>query len=147
MKNDFPPILSAQELLIFKEAENFVLVDASSGPSAYDNFLHRHLKGARYVDLNSQLADIPSDFSNGGRHPLPKVEDFVQVLGELGISEKSHVVVYDDKNGSNAAARFWWMLKSVGHQKVQVLNGGMDEAEKYGFPCVNSQDKIVKTGS
>jgi thiosulfate/3-mercaptopyruvate sulfurtransferase len=34
----------------------------------------------------------------------------------------------------NAAARFWWMLRSIGHEKVQVLNGGLQQAENMGFP-------------
>jgi thiosulfate/3-mercaptopyruvate sulfurtransferase len=51
-------------------------------------------------------------------------------LTELGISANKHIIIYDDKNGSNAAARFWWMLKSVGHEKVQVLNGGLQMAIK-----------------
>jgi 3-mercaptopyruvate sulfurtransferase SseA len=40
---------------------------------------------------------------------------------------------YDDKNGANAAARFWWMLRAIGHEKVQVLNGGLQQAENMGF--------------
>ena len=42
--------------------------------------------------------------------------------------------MYDDSKGANAAARFWWMLKAVGHDKVQVLNGGLQAAEQFGFP-------------
>jgi thiosulfate/3-mercaptopyruvate sulfurtransferase len=42
--------------------------------------------------------------------------------------------VYDDKNGANAAARFWWMLRSIGHEKVQVLSGGIQAAILAGFP-------------
>jgi thiosulfate/3-mercaptopyruvate sulfurtransferase len=42
--------------------------------------------------------------------------------------------VYDDKNGANAAARFWWMLRSIGHQKVQVLSGGIQAGIQAGFP-------------
>jgi thiosulfate/3-mercaptopyruvate sulfurtransferase len=48
------------------------------------------------------------------------------------------VVIYDDVNGANAATRFWWMLKAIGHNNVQVLNGGLNEAERMGFP-VNSK--------
>lgn len=144
MKNDNPPIISALELMFMREIENLILVDASSGPTAYSNFQKSHLKGARYVDLNTQLADIQSDLSQGGRHPLPKVEHFAQVLGDLGIGPESHVIVYDSKNGSNAAARFWWMLKALGHQKIQVLNGGISEAEKIGFPCVDFTEPILK---
>lgn len=54
-------------------------------------------------------------------------------LGSLGISAQSHVIIYDDKNGANAAARFWWMLRAVGHTKAQVLNGSMEAAVKAGF--------------
>ncbi|HEY4629388.1 MAG TPA: sulfurtransferase, partial [Flavobacterium sp.] len=61
-------------------------------------------------------------------------EHFSKTLTSLGITPISHVVVYDDKNGANAAARFWWMLKSVGHNKVQVLDGGFQAAVKAGFP-------------
>jgi thiosulfate/3-mercaptopyruvate sulfurtransferase len=53
-------------------------------------------------------------------------------LTKLGITNSSHVVIYDDKNGANAAARFWWMLRAIGHEKVQVLNGGL-QAENMGF--------------
>ncbi|MDP5168656.1 MAG: sulfurtransferase, partial [Bacteroidia bacterium] len=66
--------------------------------------------------------------------PLPELPDFALVLKRLGINPQSHVVVYDDKHGANAAARFWWMLRSIGHDKVQVLNGGIQAAEKAGFP-------------
>ena len=42
--------------------------------------------------------------------------------------------MYDDKNGANAAARFWWMLTALGHTAVQVLDGGMAAAVAAGFP-------------
>jgi len=87
--------------------------------------------------------------SIGGRHPLPKIENFARTVSNLGISPKSHIILYDDKNGSNAAARFWWMLKSIGHEKVQVLNGGIQEAEKIGFPLsskieISNETEIYK---
>jgi len=95
--------------------------------------------------LNSQLADIKENLSIGGRHPLPKIENFLETVANLGISSASHVVIYDDKNGSNAAARLWWMLKSIGHEKVQVLNGGFQEAEKIHFPTSSKIEIVTKT--
>lgn len=65
---------------------------------------------------------------------MPKITQFSEILASLGISAKSHIVVYDDKYGSNAAARFWWMLRSAGHDNVQVLNGGFQAAIRIGFP-------------
>ena len=42
-----------------------------------------------------------------------------------------------------AAARFWWMLRGIGHEKVQVLNGGLQQAENMGFPT-NDKTEIPK---
>ena len=97
-------------------------------------FEKSHLEGAYFLDLETQLAEIDSNVANGGRHPLPKIETFACLIARLGISTKSHIVVYDDKNGANAAARAWWMFKSIGVKNVQVLNGGLNAAEKIGFP-------------
>ena len=126
------PIIKTEELLNLPQ-ENLVIIDAGSGKSAYENYLQKHLDGALYVDLNEDLAEIPEEAKNGGRHPLPSLEKFSGVVKKLGIEEKSHVIIYDDKNASNSAARFWWMLKSAGIQKVQVLDGGLQMAEKKGF--------------
>lgn len=136
------PIIQADELLALYKSKKMVLVDARNGKNAKANYEEKHLEGALFVDLNSQLADIKEDLSIGGRHPLPKIENFLETVSKLGISEESHVVVYDDKNGSNAAARFWWMLKSIGHENVQVLNGGFQEAEKINFPT-SSETEIA----
>jgi thiosulfate/3-mercaptopyruvate sulfurtransferase len=138
------PIIQATALLKLHKSENLVLIDARSGKNAKANYEEKHLDGALFVDLENQLAEIKEDASKGGRHPLPKIEDFARTLSNLGISEKSHVVIYDDKNGSNAAARFWWMLKAVGHEKVQVLDGGFQAAEKINFPTSSKTEIINK---
>lgn len=128
------PIIEANELLkVYKNAD-LMIFDASNSKNAKANYETEHIAGAFFVDLNTQLADIKSDLSNGGRHPLPEIENFSKTLTSLGISKDKHIVIYDDNNGSNASARFWWMLKSVGHEKVQVLNGGLNQAKKYNVP-------------
>jgi thiosulfate/3-mercaptopyruvate sulfurtransferase len=48
---------------------------------------------------------------------------FAATLGRLGIGNATEVVVYDFGNGA-LAARFWWMLRWLGHQQVRLLNGG-----------------------
>ncbi|WP_415324915.1 sulfurtransferase [Chryseobacterium sp. MMS23-Vi53] len=123
------PIITPSE---FKNlpTENLIILDARVGKDAHQNYLNKHIKSARFIDLDKDLAEIGEDAAFSGRHPLPSVEKFAETLSNLGISEDSHVVVYDDKNGSNAAARAWWMLKSFGLKNVQVLDGGFQNAEK-----------------
>jgi thiosulfate/3-mercaptopyruvate sulfurtransferase len=65
-------------------------------------------------------------------------------LAGLGITKDKHIVIYDDKSGSNASARFWWMLRSVGHEKVQVLNGGLYQAKENHFPLSSKTETSVE---
>ncbi len=144
MQRPISPIIQVSELLQLYQSDRPIIIDVSNGKNARSNYEAQHLKGARFVDLNTQLAEIKDDLCKGGRHPLPTIENFAKTLSMLGISPKSHVVIYDDKNGSNAAARFWWMLKAVGHEKVQVLNGGLQEAKKHDFPLSSKSEQNHK---
>ncbi len=109
-----------------------ILVDARGGQDSYQRYLAGHLKNAIYVDLDKHLAAKVTDASKGGRHPLPDIEDFAVLLGSMGISQESPVVVYDDKSAAMSAARFWWMLNAIGHHHVKVLNGGLQAAINAG---------------
>lgn len=126
------PIISAKDFQNLDQ-ENLVIIDAGSGGAAFETYLTEHLSGALYVDLNKDLAEVPADPKNGGRHPLPSLEKFYALLQRLGIAINSHVIVYDHNNGANAAARFWWMLRSLGIENVQVLNGGFQSAKTKGL--------------
>jgi thiosulfate/3-mercaptopyruvate sulfurtransferase len=141
MVQKIKPIIKASELLRLRQATPIILIDARVGAGIKETYAQRHLEGALFVDLETQLADKKPDSANGGRHPLPQVATFSSVLATLGISSESHVVVYDDKNGGNAAARFWWMLRAIGHSKVQVLDGGMDKASEAGYPLSIAAEK------
>ncbi len=144
MEKRISPIIEVVELLKIYKNSDVLIFDVSNSRNAQSNYETEHIEGAFFIDLNTQLADIKSDFSAGGRHPLPQIETFAKTLTDLGISKNKHIVIYDDKNGSNAAARFWWMLKSVGHEKVQVLNGGFNQAKKNNFP-LSSKIETVQT--
>jgi len=129
-----PPIIHPEELTWLNFDEEIVIIDASASSRArYDE---QHLAGAIFADVNEDLANI-GDFAKGGRHPLPTSEQFSAILQKLGITKNAYVIVYDDKNGGNAAARLWWMLRAIGHEKVQVINGGFQAAVKAGFPTTS----------
>ncbi len=138
------PIISPSELKNLP-AENLIILDARVGKEVYQNYLNKHIKGARFVDLDKDLAEIGPDAAFGGRHPLPSVEKFAETLSNLGIPADSHLVVYDDKNGSNAAARAWWMLKSFGFENVQVLDGGFQHAEREGVEFSTGEEVFETT--
>ncbi|QJD97082.1 sulfurtransferase [Mucilaginibacter robiniae] len=127
------PLIEIIELQQLPEASK-VIIDARGGPDSYERYLQGHLIGALFVDLDKDLAAKPDNPAYGGRHPLPEPQQFAALLGRLGITPQTHVVVYDDKAGANSAARFWWMMKAIGHEKVQVLNGGLQAAIDAQWP-------------
>jgi len=147
MSQQVPPLINPGELLLLQQEEKIILIDASAGAASKQRYKEKHLDHALYVDLDTQLADIKPDAANGGRHPLPTPEQFSNTLANLGITAASHVVIYDDKNGSNAASRLWWMLRSAGHANVQVLDGGFDAALKAGFPVNAGTEVPPNTGA
>src|SRR5574344_393050 len=84
-----------------------------------------HLPGALHADLDQDLAAPAATAPGQGRHPLPEQAAFNAALGRWGIDTDTTVVVYDAADGSMAAARLWWLLRLLGHQRVVVLDGGV----------------------
>ena len=125
--------------------KNIIIIDARSGPGAYDRYRENHLKGALHADLDRDLSQKPVNPAFGGRHPLPEAKVFGEFLGTLGITSSTAVVVYDDKNGANAAARFWWMLRALGHTNVKVVDGGLDALIREGLPMSAATETPVAT--
>lgn len=140
------PILKPEEFLALPNKHEVVLVDVRTGPKARQDYVQAHLAGALFVDLEQDLSGPRQDPSRGGRHPLPDLGEFAAVLSKLGITPESYVLVYDDKMGANAAARFWWMLRAVGHQRVQVLDGGLQAGLATGVPAGAGEEKVVEAG-
>lgn len=111
----------------------YILIDARAGADAEQRYLAGHLEGAQFADLDRDLAIKPENAAFGGRHPLPPLEDFSKLLGKWGITPESHVIVYDDKAAAFGGARLWWMLRAIGHDKVQELNGGLQAVKDAGI--------------
>lgn len=128
------PLIKPQALLKQSSVDDLIVIDARQGVDSLEAYRAGHLENAFRVDLEKDLSALSDHPRQGGRHPLPAPEAFGRLLGQLGISPGSDVVVYDDQNGANAAGRFWWMLRAMGHQRVQVLDGGFRAALQAGWP-------------
>ena len=122
------PLLSPDALAqLLASNAGVVLLDARA--SGYDA---GHVRGAQRADLETQLSAASDPGANpvhGGRHPLPPLDRWLGQLGAWGIGPETHVVIYDDQFGANAAARAWWMLRAVGHERVSVLDGPISSFE------------------
>ena len=137
-------IINTDALLQISDQSDLRIFDVRTGPDTKKAYQEKHLKDAVFVDLNLDLAEI-NDPKKGGRHPLPEFSNFVKTLGKLGIGKDSEIVIYDDKNGANAGARFWWMMKAAGHRNVRVLDGGLQAAENQNYPLGSGDESYPET--
>ncbi|XP_064369057.1 uncharacterized protein CIMIP4 isoform X1 [Dromaius novaehollandiae] len=98
--------------------------------NARQEFRESHIPGALFFDIEEcRDKSSPYDFM------LPSEAHFANYVGHLGISNDTHVVVYDgDKLGTFYAPRAWWMFRAFGHREVSVLNGGFKNWVKEGHP-------------
>lgn len=101
------------------------LADPGRGKREFDV---AHIPGALFVDLETVLTGP----TGPGRNPLPRPSSFTHALGELGIDAETEVVAYDDSGGA-IAARLWWMLSSIGHKRIAVLDGGFTAWLQSGY--------------
>ncbi|MGN7291413.1 3-mercaptopyruvate sulfurtransferase [Rhizobium sp. SAFR-030] len=85
-----------------------------------EEFVAGHLPGAVFFDQ-----DEIADHATGLPHSLPTPDQFAESVGLLGLSENDTIVVYDGP-GFFSAPRVWWMLRTMGVDKVYVLDGGLD---------------------
>lgn len=94
-----------------------VLVDMTEDDLQYTRF---HLPGAVRLGYHELLHPrVP------GKPPVRLEENqFALLLGRLGITRDTHVVIYDDMGGLNAG-RLFLELERIQHPKVSVLDGGL----------------------
>ena len=78
-----------------------------------------HVPGAVFFDINA-VADHSTDLP----HMLPGPDQFGAAAGDLGISEKDTIVVYDG-TGLYSAPRVWWTFRIFGARNVYILDGGL----------------------
>jgi len=114
----------------------FDLADPSAGRQHY---LQGHIPGAVHADLDQDLAAPISPQS--GRHPLPDVAMFAATLGRLGVSNVTDVVVHDAGSGA-VAARAWWLLRWLGHERVQLLDGGYAHWTAADGPATSGAEQL-----
>ena len=107
---------------------SFSLADPKKGRREYDQ---NHIPGACYFDLEKDLSSEIGE--HGGRHPLPNLHEFIGKLEQAGIDESTTVIAYDQGEGA-FAARFWWLLQYLGHEKVYVLDGGFKGWNEGNYP-------------
>lgn len=134
-------LIDPEELAALKDADVRIfdvrhdLADPQAGEEAYRQ---SRIPGALFLHVDRSLSAALT--AHNGRHPLPDREDFHDLIVTAGVGRDTQVVVYDQKDGA-MAARLWWMLRWLGHERVAVLNGGWQAWQDAGLPV---DDRVLE---
>ncbi|MES0808713.1 3-mercaptopyruvate sulfurtransferase [Roseibium sp. SCPC15] len=116
------PLVSTQWLADHLSSPDLVVINAWMPPVTHPDappvYPHAHIPGAVCFDVN-EICDKDSDLP----HMLPAPHVFSSAMRKLGIGDGQTLVVYDDF-GFYSAPRVWWTLRSMGAERVFVLDGG-----------------------
>ncbi|MEQ9468055.1 MAG: sulfurtransferase [Ekhidna sp.] len=135
-------IVSADWLIENLNLPNLVILDATlAKPKGMEPDVPKdvQIQGAKFFDIDSRF----SDASIGLPHMMCDAEQFENAAQALGINNDSLVIVYDD-HGVYSSPRAWWMLKSMGHKQVAVLNGGLPKWVQKNYPTEPKKNKSNK---
>lgn len=122
--------LGDPDLRIFDATVRFVPeAGALRVSSGRDEYLARHVPGAGFLDLLSDLSDPDSPL----RFTRPGAARLAQAFSRAGIGGGSRVVVYS-ASSPMWATRAFWLLRAAGHAAVAVLDGGLARWVEEGRP-------------
>jgi thiosulfate/3-mercaptopyruvate sulfurtransferase len=96
-----------------------------------------HVPSAQWLSV----AQWSKSFDDG-RDP----ESWTKRIADLGISNDSQVIVYDDGNAKDAA-RVWWLLRYWGVRNARLLNGGFAAWRSDSLPLQNQSNESPRRGN
>lgn len=108
-------LITGQELFGLQNQDNVRVLELGSLRSEFES---GHIPGAQFVHWIDDITD-PQEAER--YNILQSGEE--ELLKRLGISNDTHVILYD-RMDSRVATRMYWMMKIFKHEKVQILDGG-----------------------
>jgi thiosulfate/3-mercaptopyruvate sulfurtransferase len=101
-----------------------------------EHFDMKHIPGSMYIGLGEVMPVL-----GNGDNP-PDKAGFEALMGRLGISNDSHVVVVGGSQTNPFISGVFWLMKYNGHDKVSMLNGGVGKWIKEGKKTSNKPASV-----
>ncbi|KAJ7619379.1 thiosulfate sulfurtransferase [Roridomyces roridus] len=95
---------------------------------AYKQYLTKRIPRARFWSLDEMSEPNPDGF----KYMLPSPERLARAAAEHGITESSHVIIYDTQ-GAFSAPRTVFTFFAYGHKKLSMVDGGLYRAVEEGI--------------
>jgi thiosulfate/3-mercaptopyruvate sulfurtransferase len=131
------PLVTPEWIETHRQDADLVLLDLQP----QQNYLRFHIPGSVNTDINQWRTEIP-----GQPKVLLPVRILEQLIGNLGISNNSRVVLIPlgvSAADLTQAAHLYWTLKTLGHDQVSILDGGLvSYADTRRYPLVKGNNPI-----
>ena len=109
--------------------------------NAKKEYEEKHIPNTIFWDL-----DEHSDKDSPYPHMMVNTDYWTKMLWKFGITNNDHIIIYDYSN-LYSACRLWFSLKYFGHEKVSVLNGGLQKWLKEKKPITKKIEKMEHINS
>ena len=124
-------LVTAEWLIENIELQNLKIGDATYFLSTHNRdaeaeYFNEHIQNAIRFDIDA-IKDPNSDLP----HMIPSPDQFETHMRQLGFQNNDLIVVYDN-SPFLSAARAWWLLRMFGHERVFVLDGGLNRYKTLG---------------
>ena len=126
------PLVSSGQLAAHLRDKELLVCDcrfAGDADSSRESYERGHVPGAIHVYWLHDLAAADTTVTTF----LPNPGQAAAALGRLGITQEKTVVAYSD-GGNLYASRLWHVLTHYGHERVGLLDGGIEKWEAEGRP-------------
>ncbi len=118
-----PLLLSPQQVHGLKNKPGTLIIDTRSFPE----YRKQHIPGAVNLPLMYyHWTDTSPEGIKAFNHQTQRI------LGLTGVSNKKHVIFYENNSGMTAS-RGVWLLHYLGHNKASMLDGGLRAWKKAGY--------------
>jgi thiosulfate/3-mercaptopyruvate sulfurtransferase len=104
---------------------------------ARKNFDSKHIPGSVYMSIG----DLMGAMGNGSAPP--DSAKFEALMGRLGISNSSKVVITGASGGNPFTTAAFWLMKYNGHSDVSYLNGGVNKWLKENRQTTSDATKVT----
>jgi thiosulfate/3-mercaptopyruvate sulfurtransferase len=104
------------------------------------NYTDAHIRGSVYVDW---IRDV-TDATYPDRYIVAKKEAIGGLLGRIGVTEDTTIILVDDLQNRLSMMMFW-VLSYYGHEKVRILDGGRTAWQAAGKTYTNQITQVVET--
>ena len=124
---------------------SFKILDATfylpdSGLNAEEEYKKKHIPGAVFFDINKV-----ADPNNSLPHMIPQKDLFSKMMQNLGLNNEDEIVIYDNSSFLSSA-RAWFLFRYFGHNKVSIMQGGLENWKNSGGN-ISQENVVIKKGN